>query len=197
MSQVVMLAKGDRVNLSKPNGLPLSKIAMGLGWDPAKAKGMFSFLSQPKEIDLDASCLVLDENKQLIDTIWFRNKISACGAIRHGGDNLTGAGDGDDETIDVDLDRLTQRAKYLVFTVNSFRNQTFDEVENANCSIYDMDGGRKTKLAFMNISEKGSNTGMVMSALERVPGGWKVNALAKATPGNVVTDMIAAVKAAL
>ncbi|WP_274644555.1 TerD family protein [Pseudomonas serbica] len=197
MSNVVSLSKGDRVSLSKPNGLPLSKIAMGLGWDPAKSKGFLGFGGTAKEIDLDASCLVLDDDKQLLDTIWFRNKISACGSIRHGGDNLTGAGDGDDETIDVDLDRLNPRAKYLVFTVNSFRNQTFNEVENAHCSIYDMEAGRKTKLTFMNISEKGNNTGMVMAALERVAGGWKVIALAKATPGNVVTDMIAAVKSAL
>lgn len=197
MSQVVTLSKGDRVSLSKPDGKPLSIISMGLGWDAAKSKGFLGFGSQAKEIDLDASCLVLDENKQLIDTVWFRQKVSACGSIRHGGDNLTGAGDGDDETIIVDLNRLPPRAKYLVFTVNSFRNQTFNEVENAYCSIYDLEGGRKTKLTYLNISEKGNNTGMVMAAIERVEGGWKVNALAKQTPGNVVTDMVQAIQSAL
>jgi len=202
MSTVVNLSKGGKkVNLSKPDGSPLKQIQMGLGWDPVKARGFLAGLlgsgSQGKAIDLDASCIVLDADKREIDKIWFSKKISDCRSIIHNGDNLTGEGEGDDETIDIDLTKLSARAKYLVLTINSFRGQRFSEVENASCAVYDMQDGRKTKLAHMNISEKGNHTGMVMVAIERVDGGWKINPLGQASAGNVVSDMISVVQAAL
>lgn len=202
MNTLVKLSKGGtKVNLAKPDGTPLKQIQMGLGWDPVKSGGflggIFGGGSKDKAIDLDASCIVLDADKREIDTVWFRKKISDCKSIRHNGDNLTGDGEGDDETIDIDLTKLPQRAKYLILTVNSFRNQRFSEVENASCSVYDMQDGRKTKLAYMNISEKGNHTGMVMVAIERVDGGWKVNPLGQASAGNVVSDMIRIVQASL
>ena len=113
---------------------------MGLGWDPVqKAKASGGFLSRvfgggdsgSDSIDLDASCILMDANKAAIDVVWFRQLQSKDGSIKHSGDNLTGEGDGDDETIHVNLERLPAAVKYLAFTVNSFRGQTCDEIIRA------------------------------------------------------------------
>ena len=68
----VNLSKGQRISLEKEAGGKLSKVVMGLGWDAVKTKGFFGFGGKQQEIDLDASCLLFDDNKQLVDTVWFR-----------------------------------------------------------------------------------------------------------------------------
>src|SRR3546814_13205292 len=83
---------------------------------------------------LDASCLVFDGAGNLVETVWFQKLVSSDGSIRHSGDNLTGEGDGDDETISIDLTRLPSNVETLVLTVTSFRGQTFDqEIGRASC----------------------------------------------------------------
>src|SRR5688572_33469162 len=100
----VNLSKGQRISLDKEAGTTLTQVVMGLGWDAMKKKGFFGSSSQ--SIDLDASCLMFDEGKQLLDTVWFRQLKSNDGSIQHTGDNRTGAGEGDDEQIKVDLSRV-------------------------------------------------------------------------------------------
>lgn len=179
----INLEKGARINLNKADGSELTAITMGLGWDPAK-KGFFG---GGGSIDLDASCILLDDNKQVLDQVWFRQLTSKCGKIKHSGDNLTGDGDGDDETISVDLKGLAGNVKYLIFTVNSFRGQSFQDVGRAGCRIYD---DKKKALAEYNLSEKGDHTGLIMVSLYRHNGAWKVNALGKATSGRVAAEML-------
>ena len=187
MSNVVMLGKGNNINLSKPDGSGLSKLSVGVGWDPVKSKGFMGFGGTAKAIDLDASIVMLDENKQVVDMVWWQKKISSCNAIRHSGDNQTGEGGGDDETIDINTAALPARVKYLVVTVNSFRRQHFDQVENAFCNIYDE---KKQKLVQMNISEKGAFTGVILAVIERNEGEWKVKSIGKPTQGLVAGDML-------
>ncbi|MDM9678639.1 TerD family protein, partial [Raoultella planticola] len=67
--------------------------------------------------------------------IWFRKLKSTCGSVVHTGDNLTGEGDGDDEVINVYLGQLPVKVEYLAFTVNSFRGQSFNDVDNAFCRV--------------------------------------------------------------
>ena len=93
----VSLEKGQKISLDKTAGSSLTQITMGLGWDVAKTKGFFGFGGGSETIDLDASCLMFDENSQAVDAIWFAQLTSKDGSIRHSGDNRTGAGDGDDE----------------------------------------------------------------------------------------------------
>src|SRR5919198_923214 len=95
----VQLTKGQRISLKKEGETGLSKIIMGLGWDPVKSKGFFGFGGGQKAIDLDASCVLFDEAGQIADVVWFRQLRSRDGSIQHTGDNLTGAGEGDDEQI--------------------------------------------------------------------------------------------------
>lgn len=183
----VTLAKNDKVNLSKSSS-GLKRVFMGLGWDVVKKKsGFFSNIFGSEgdgDIDLDASCLMFDSNKSLVDTVWFRKLRSSDGSIVHNGDNLTGDGDGDDEVIDVDLTKVPSNVQSLVFVITSFRGQTFEKVESAFCRIVNADN--EVELAKYNLSGKNAYTGQVMAKLYRENGEWMMHAIGE--PGNGSTQ---------
>lgn len=198
----VSLSKGQRISLEKSGGASLSKVRMGLGWDPVQAPKKSGFLgslfgggSGSEDIDLDASCLLLDAQKNLLDVVWFRQLQSRDGAISHSGDNLTGEGSGDDEVISVDLSRVPGNVAHLAFTVCSFRGQTFNEVEGAFCRL--VDDTNNTEMAKFNLSEKGVHTGVVMAIVSRDGVGWQMKAVGTPTAGAVANDMMPAVLAAI
>lgn len=137
----VSLEKGQKISLDKTAGSALTQVKMGVGWDVTVSKGFLGFGGgKSGDIDLDASCLMFSEQGEVLDAIWFQQLTSKDGSIRHSGDNRTGAGDGDDETITVDLSRVPAQVKSLIFTVNSFRGQSFEKVQNAYCRF-----GERTK----------------------------------------------------
>jgi tellurium resistance protein TerZ len=183
----VTLAKKERVTLEKTNG-GLTHVFMGLGWDAAKPKGFLASLfgGSPENIDLDASCLLLDENKNIIDTVWFRQLKSKNGSVVHTGDNLTGDGDGDDEIINVDLTKLPNNVKHLVFVISSFRGQTFDQIEQASCRL--VDATTKTELAIYKLSGKNPYTAQVMAQVYKENGIWTMQAIGESTNGRTVND---------
>ena len=187
----VSLSKGQKVSLEKPGGGGIAKLHMGLGWDPAKKKsgGLFSKLlgGGNDSIDLDASCIVCAADGSAIDLIWFQQLKSSDGSIIHTGDNLTGEGDGDDESIKVDTAKLPANAAHLVFTVNSYRGQTFDEVDNAFCRI--LDEGSSQEICRYTLTEQGSHTGVVMGVLSRAGSGWSFTALGTPANGQSAKDM--------
>ncbi|MFT4714502.1 MAG: tellurium resistance protein TerZ [bacterium] len=194
----ISLAKGQTVSLEKDSGL--SKVFMGCGWDPAqpKKKGFFSSLlggGAADDIDLDASVIVFDANKKQLDVVWFQQLKSNDGSINHSGDNLTGEGEGDDETIYVDLKALNPEAKYLVFTVNSFRGQTFDEVENAFARLVDQ--SKNAEICRYTLTEKGSNTGVVMASMEKTGSGWQLTAHGIPSNGQTAADLASAALAVI
>jgi tellurium resistance protein TerZ len=197
----VSLSKGQRISLEKSGGGGLSKVRMGLGWDPAvapKKSGFFGSMfsgGAAQDIDLDASCLLLDAQKNLLDVVWFQQLQSRDGSIKHSGDNLTGEGSGDDEVVFVDLSRLPSDVAHLAFTVCSFRGQTFNEVEGAFCRL--VDDTNNTELAKFNLSEKGAHTGVVMAIVSRNGAGWQMKAVGTPTAGAVAKDMMPAVLAAI
>ncbi len=94
----INLTKGQKVSLAKRGGGTLTLVRMGLGWDAVKKRGLFG--SRAQSIDLDASALLFDAAGNLVDAVWFRQLRSKDGAVQHTGDNLTGAGEGDDESIE-------------------------------------------------------------------------------------------------
>lgn len=191
---VITLSKGQQITLEKQGGGSLTKVRMGLGWDPVKKGGFLGgLLGGNDSIDLDASCILFDSNKKPLDTVWFRQLQSRDGSIRHSGDNLTGEGDGDDEVIYVDLQKLPSSVQSLVFTVNSFRGQTFNEVENAFCRLVD-DTSQK-ELAKFNLAEKGRHTGVVMAVVSREGSGWSMKAVGRPSDGRTVTDIAPAAAA--
>jgi tellurium resistance protein TerZ len=193
----ITLEKGKTISLEK-GGAGLTKVFMGLGWDaaaaPAKKKGLFGGLlggggGKPKDIDLDASVIMLDSAKKVLDTVYYGQPNSRDGSIRHGGDNLTGAGDGDDEVIYLDLTALPDAAAYLVFTVNSFSGQTFNEVENATARL--VDDTNNTEICTYQLTEQGAHTGVIMASLAKTAGGWTMTAHGTVGKGRKVKDMAA------
>lgn len=190
------LQKGQSVRLEKSGGGSLTRIAMGLGWDVRKPRGLLGmFGGGGGDIDLDASCLTFDAGRANLDQVWFRQLTSKDGSIVHSGDNLTGAGDGDDETINVDLTRLPTTVQSLVFTVSSFRGDSFDRIENAYCRLVDLTTGQE--LARYTLSDSGSHTGQVMATLTRAGGDWTMRAVGAPTQGRTFHDMMDTIQTAL
>ncbi|UYV16513.1 TerD family protein [Porphyrobacter sp. ULC335] len=191
----ISLQKSQSVSLTKqaPNGL--SQITLGVGWDVAK-KGFFGgLLGGGGDIDLDASCITFDADKAVLESVWFGKLTNASGTIRHSGDNLTGEGDGDDESIAINLERLDGKVEYIVLTVNSFRGQTFDKVANAFGRV--VDTKTRTELARFDISDSGSHTGLILASLSRNGGQWDFKAIGERTGGRTVHDLTAPARAIL
>ena len=185
----VNLQKGQKISLDKEAGGALSRVTMGLGWDVAKSKGFFGFGGgQGAAVDLDASVVMFDESNRPVDTVWFRQLKSKDGSITHTGDNRTGAGDGDDEQISVELSRVPANVKSLVFTVNSFTGQNFSTVENAYCRL--INAGNNQEVARFNLSVQGSHTAQIMAKLYRHGGEWKMHAIGENGSGRTFDDLM-------
>lgn len=153
--EVVSLKKGEVVSLVKEQQ-GLQKVNIGLGWDPidktpksliGAIKHFFGTSSAQYDIDLDAWVLLLDKQShtvQKVSLIYYANKlysINGCLSVEHHGDNLTGAGDGDDEVITIQFSNLPKEVNSIVVGVTIYqakhRNQTFGNVENVFMRIVD------------------------------------------------------------
>lgn len=184
----ISLQKGQKISLDKESGQTLTKIIMGLGWDAVKKGGFFS---KTPEIDLDASCVLFDNNHKVIDTVWFRQLKSRDGSIVHTGDNRTGAGDGDDEQIIVDLAKVPDTINTLVFTVNSFTGQTFEMVANAYCRM--VNASNQSEIARYTLSAQGSHTAQIMAKIYRHNNEWKMHAIGEPSQGRTIEQLIPAI----
>lgn len=187
----VSLEKGQKISLSKEAGGSLSKIVMGLGWDAIKKSGggFFGFGGgKSNDIDLDASCLMFDDRGAPTDVIYFGQLRSKDGSIQHSGDNRTGDGDGDDEQIVVDLDRVPANVKSLVFTVNSFTGQNFSQVANAYCRI--LNSTNNSEIARYQLSVQGNHTAQIMAKLYRHNGEWKMHAIGENGSGRTFQELM-------
>lgn len=189
----VSLAKGQKVSLSKAGGGTLTRVRMGLGWDAVKKKGFFGSRSQT--IDLDASVLLFDASGGVVDQVWFQQLRSKDGSVQHTGDNLTGAGEGDDESIIVELGQLPPQVTTLVFVVNSFTGQNFSQIENAFCRL--VDSTTETEMARYELTGSGSHNAQVMAKVTREGSGWAMTAIGAIANGRTFRDMIPAIAAHL
>jgi tellurium resistance protein TerZ len=190
----VNLSKGQRVSLEKTGGGTLTRVRMGLGWDAVKKKGLFGSRSQ--SIDLDASALLFDAAGKLVDQVWFQQLDSADGSVHHTGDNTTGDGDGDDESIQVDLARVPANVVTLVFTVNSFTGQNFSQIENASCRLLDETAG-DAEVAKYSLTGSGTHTAQIMAKVSRDGAGWSMTALGIPASGQTFRDLLPAIASQL
>lgn len=181
---MVSLSKGGSVSLAKNDGSKLGKVTMGLGWDVRKSRGFFG--GGGGDIDLDASAILFDGSANVVDIVYFGSRRSKDGSIYHTGDNLTGAGDGDDEQIQVDLTKVAANVQSIVFTVNSFRGDTFDKIENAKCRLLDE---RDAEFATFDLSDSGPHTALIMAKVTRDSGGWKMTAIGEKANGRTAQQI--------
>jgi stress response protein SCP2 len=181
----VNLTKGQKISLVKPGTAGLSRIMVGLGWDEVQQKrGLFA--PKPKDIDCDASVILCGADGKVVSPetnrccIFFGNLRHPSGAIVHQGDNLTGAGEGDDEQIMVDLSMIPQEIQKLVFVVNIYdanvRGQHFGMIRNAFIRLVDLAGNNE--ICRFNLTEDYTGmTGLVVGEIYRRGGEWKFNAI--------------------
>lgn len=191
----INLSKGQKISLEKDSGQKLSKVTMGLGWDQKKKSGWMSFFAADEDIDLDASCIMFDENKNMVDSIWFRQLNSLDGSVRHSGDNRDGSGAGDDEQIFVNLANVPANIKYLVFTISSFSGQTFASINNAFCRLVNQANGQE--IAKYNLSGGANQTAQVMVKLYRHDGDWKLHAIGEGADGATFRDLLPIIQSLL
>ena len=188
----INLQKGQKISLSKESGSALSQVVMGLGWDAKQApvgklKGFFGG-GKTEAIDLDASCVLFDHQNKVVDIIYFGQLKSRDGSILHTGDNRSGEGEGDDEQIKVDLSKVPENVKSLVFTVNSFSGETFDQIENAYCRV--VDSSNNAEIARYTLSSQGSHTALIMAKLYRHNGEWKMHAVGENGVGRTIDALL-------
>ncbi|OCC12203.1 TerD family protein [Streptomyces sp. PTY087I2] len=176
----VSLRKNQTVSLVKGGAPLLSRVRMGLGWEPA---------FRGKDIDLDASVIAYGPNRNHLDSCYFGKLAILNGAIKHSGDNLTGEGEGDDETIVVDLGRIPAEATGLVFTVNSFTGQKFNEVAKAYCRLIDDASGEE--LVRFDLTGAEPQTGVMMAKLiKQFTGEWEMTAMGEFVKSRTVRGMV-------
>jgi tellurium resistance protein TerZ len=172
--------KLDSINLSKDMKLTIEKsdnitnVTVGLGWDP---------VVKNKEIDLDSFVFTLDKNDNLIDIVYYGYKHAE--GITHNGDNLTGEGDGDDETINIDLSKLNSQVTRLIIGVNSYSGQKFNEIKNAFVRLID-DNHEFCRYDISN--EMGNGLTMVMCELIKINDEWTFKAIGKLEKYNRIIE---------
>jgi tellurium resistance protein TerZ len=181
----ISLAKGQKVSLTKAGGGTLTRVRMGLGWDAMRKKGFFG--SKAQSIDLDASAVLFDANGGIVDTVWYSQLRSTDGSVLHTGDNLTGDGDGDDESIKVDLSAVPSNIATIVFTVNSFSGQGFSQIENAFCRL--IDESNESEIARYDLTGAGPHTAQIMAKVARDGAAWSMTAIGAIATGRTVRDI--------
>ena len=175
----INLSKGQKVDLTKGNP-GLTKIMVGLGWD-------VNAFDSGSAFDLDAAAFLLGASGKCPterDFIFYGNLKHSTGAVEHMGDNLTGAGEGDDEQIVVDLARVPAEHDRIVLVVNIYqavqRRQHFGMIQNAFIRI--VDARNNQEMCRYNLSENYDNmTAMIFGEVYRNNGEWKFNAIGQAT----------------
>ena len=181
--QKISLKKGQKVSLTKGNS-GLKKILIGLGWDINKYDGDFDF-------DLDAAAFLLGKNEKVTsdeDFVFYNNLKHASGSVEHLGDNLTGEGEGDDEQIKIDLEKVPAEIKKIAFTVTihdaETRDQNFGQISNAYIRI--VDDVTQQELIRYDLGEDFSvETAIVVGEIYRYKKEWKFNAIGSGFEGGL------------
>lgn len=179
----ISLAKGQKVDLTKTNP-GLTKVVVGLGWDVNKYDGGNDF-------DLDSSVFLLGENGKVSsesDFVFYNNTTGGNGSVVHTGDNRTGAGDGDDETITVDLSAVPAEVKRVAFTITihdgEARRQNFGQVSNSYVRI--LNAGSNEEMIRYDLGEDFSiETAIVVGELYRHNNEWKFSAIGSGYQGGL------------
>ncbi|MBK3493293.1 TerD family protein [Viridibacillus sp. YIM B01967] len=196
----INLQKGQRVDLTKGKA-DLNRIVVGLGWDPVGKSGgggllggLFGGGSSNSNIDCDASVLMLKDGhlQDGKDVVYFGKLKSKCGSVQHSGDNLTGDGDGDDESVTVDLKAVPAAYDKLVFVVNIYnsvkRKQHFGLIQNAYIRVYEPSTGNE--LIRYNLSDNYSDlTTLVTGEIYRHNDEWKFGAIGDGTTDAKLGDV--------
>lgn len=176
------LTKGGNLSLDKV-APGLVEVLVGLGWDPRSTDG--------QEFDLDASAFMLNASGKTrgeTDFIFYNQKESTCKSVIHNGDNRTGAGDGDDESMLINLPKVPADVDKIVFTVTIHdaegRRQNFGQVGGAYIRVLNQNGNQEL-VRFDLAEDAATETAMVFAELYRNGGEWKFRAVGQGYVGGL------------
>lgn len=181
---MINLEKGQRISLEKA-APGLTKALIGLGWDARSTDG--------GDFDLDASAILVDANNKCsgADNFLFYNTPNLSlhnGALIHTGDNRTGAGDGDDEQLKIDLSRIPADIQKIIIVVTIHdapaRRQSFGQVQNAYCRVVNDESGQEA-LRFDLSEDASTETAMIFAEIYRREGSWSFNAVGQGMAGGL------------
>ena len=181
----VTLTKGQRVSLEKV-APGLTEVFIGLGWDVKAMDTGYDF-------DLDASAFLLGSNEKIISDnhfIFYNNLTSPDSAksVEHTGDNLTGAGDGDDEVIKINLPKVPAEVQKIVITVTihdaAKRGQNFGQVENAFVRVVNAQTSQEV-IRYDLVEDYSIETALIMAEIYRKDGEWRLNAVGSGYQGGL------------
>ena len=191
----ISLQKGQKISLSK-NGNRLRVVEIGLGWAQRIEKfeekvggflgfgGKIQIRTQKEDVDLDASCILYDASKTVVDTVFFQQLKSKDGSIVHSGDDRAGGGADTDpnETIIVDLEKVPKNVQSIVFVVNSYSGETFRGIPSAFCNI--LDKSKQSEFARYDLVVSGGDVrGFIVAKVYRHNGEWKFHAIGETASG--------------
>lgn len=178
----ISLTKGQKIDLTKDNNL--KKAIIGLGWDTNNYDGGFEF-------DLDASAFLIDENRKSqndYDFLFYNNLKHPSGGVIHTGDNRTGEGDGDDEQIIIEFEKVPANVHTIAITVTIHdainRKQNFGQVSNAFVRVVNQDSNEEI-MRYDLTEEYSIETAMVVCELYRHNNEWKFNAIGSGFQGGL------------
>jgi tellurium resistance protein TerD len=178
----VILVKGGNLSLTRetPN---LKRVLVGLGWDARTTAG--------DDFDLDASVFMVGGNGKVRrdeDFIFYHQLESLCGSVKHTGDNRTGAGEGDDEAIEVALKKVPDYFQRLVVCVTihdaDVRRQNFGQVRDAFIRLVNLDNDQEI-VRFDLAEDYSTETAMIFGEIYRHGGEWKFKAVGQGYPGSL------------
>lgn len=190
MADAVTLEKGERISLEKV-APGITKVRMDLSWDPIP--------NTPHSTDLDAFATLLDANGKAIGgnaMVFFGmvkkdgKMVSDCGSVFHTGDNLTGAGDGVDEAIKVDLAKVPANCESIEFGINIYKaaekSQNFGQVKHPKVAMMD-DTTNAVLKSYEPDEDFSTSTGIIIGTLYRRDGGWNFKAVGEGSKDGLAT----------
>jgi len=183
--RVAVMRKGGVIRVKDycPSPQLPQTLVIGLAWD----------ITDGVAIDLDASVICLDAQLRQLDLIFFGKLQSNDGAIRHGGDQRSGAAKGDDEQVFLNLAKVHPQVAYIGFVVNSYSGQELDDVAGASCHLFDGGTGRDVAtFTLSNTKFLDKHTALVMGMLYRdaASGDWCFRIISEAAQGRTAHDNV-------
>jgi len=183
---LIELTKGQELALATEDGQPLTRLQLGLGWDKAPTAGFIG--TGAPDIDLDASAVEF-AGGQLFDLAFYNNLQTRDGSVVHLGDNLTGRGEGDDEVLTVDLDRVYAKVDTIVLLVSSYQGHTLEWINRAYCRLV---GADDVEIARLTLTAGVPQTGLAMAKIFRDGDQWRLRAIGEGIAVKVPSESVAA-----
>jgi tellurium resistance protein TerZ len=209
----INLSKGQKIDLRKEGGSTLTNFCVGVNWGAIESKGFLGLTKNKKDVDLDLSCILIDDNNNLCDHLYSplynidilqkfglpKGKlVSADSALRHTGDDLAGDSGGDDgldnEIITVDLTRIDPKVSKIFFFLNNVGAEDFSQIPYSKIRMYEgTPTSVKSVFATYNVSAEPSYSGkkaLIMGKLYKKNGEWKFDAIGDPTPDRFLGETI-------